>query len=51
MGYVQHLESGEKFWMEEHNGLYVLNAKVAPSEKQTVTKWNSNQGFPGQVVP
>lgn len=49
--YIEHLGTGEKLWLEDHNGLYVLNAKVAPNEKQTVKKWNSNQGFPGQVVP
>ena len=49
--YIEHLETGDKLWLEERNGLYVLNAKVAPSSKQTVTKWISNQGFGGQVVP
>ena len=33
--YVQHLDTGENMWLEETNGLYVLNAKVAPKEWQT----------------
>ena len=49
--YIQHVESGEKLWMEEHNGLYVLNTRVAPIHKQSImrTRGNSHQdfGWPG----
>lgn len=30
--------------MEEQNGLYMLNARVAPYEKQATHYWNHNQG-------
>ena len=49
--YIQHLEIGERLWLEEHNGLYVLNTKVAPAHKQSsvVNKFPNNQGsgWPG----
>ena len=45
--YIQHLDTGERMWLEESNGLYVLNAKVAPSEYQT----SMSPGFPGQAYP
>ena len=44
--YIQHLDTGEKMWLEETNGLYVLNAKVAPKEWQTTL----NQGFARQAT-
>ena len=45
--YIQHVETGEKMWLEEHNGLYVLSTKVAPVERQSVSKWSQpyNTGF------
>ena len=49
--YIEHLESGDKLWMEQQNGLYVLNTKVAPMHKQTVNQWTNRQGFHGQVMP
>ena len=47
VSYIQHLEAGERMWFEEANGLYVLNAKIAPDEWQTTL----SQGFPRQVSP
>ena len=32
--YIQHVDTDECMWLEEHNGLYMLNTKVAPSSKQ-----------------
>ena len=49
--YIEHIETGERIWMEQHNGLYVLNTKVAPSYKQTYAQWSNQQGFHGQVMP
>ena len=49
--YIEHIESGDKLWMEQQNGLYILNTKVAPVHKQTVNQWFSRQGFHGQVMP
>ena len=45
--YIQHLEIGERLWLEEYNGLYVLNTKVAPVHKQSsvVGTPPNNQGF------
>ena len=45
--YIEHLDTGEKMWLEEANGLYVFNAKVAPKELQITL----NPGFPGQASP
>ena len=33
VSYIQDIETGEKMWMEEQNGLYVLATKAAPSGK------------------
>ena len=33
--YIQHMQIGEKMWMEEQNGLYVLSTKIAPAERQS----------------
>lgn len=49
--YSEHIESGDKLWMEQQNGLCILNTKVAPVHKQTVNQWFSRQGFHGQVMP
>ena len=47
--YIQHIEIGEKMWLEEQNGLYVLNTRVAPSHKQTTNM--RNKGFQRPVHP
>ena len=47
--YIQHLETGEKLWLEEQNRLYVLNTRVAPRHKQTRAMWN--KGFQRPVNP
>ena len=47
--YIEHLESGQRLWLEERNGLYMLNTKVAPTSKQTTNRRNT--GFGRQVSP
>ena len=32
--YIEHATTGEKLWMQEEGGLYVLKTKVAPMHKQ-----------------
>ena len=51
--YIQHIETGEKMWMEEQNGLYVLTTKVAPAERQYTNNNNSrwNTGFAWPANP
>ena len=55
--YVEHLSTGECMWLEEKAGLYLFNAKVAPTRRQTESimvvggRWmqdkcgNESQGF------
>ena len=33
--YIEYIDIGERIWLEEQGGLYVLAAKVAPKHKQT----------------
>ena len=47
--YIEHLESGEQLWLEESNGLYMLNTKVAPTHKQTLNDRHPSFGW--QVSP
>ena len=53
--YIEHVESGERMWLEERNGLYMLNARVALIHRQTGTMRRGgemwNQGFPRPVNP
>ena len=35
--YIENVDTGEVMWLEEINGLYVLNTKVAPTQRQRVT--------------
>ena len=41
--YIEQVDTGEVMWLSEHNGLYVLDTKVAPTGRQTTTK--NNMGF------
>ena len=45
--YIEYLDTGERMWLEETNGLYVLNTKIAPKEWQTTL----SQGFARQESP
>ena len=53
--YIEHIDIGEKMWLEEKGGLYILSAKVAPRHKQTGSSQHFdnlwNQSFPWQVQP
>ena len=45
--YIEHIDTGERMWLEEQGGLYVLAAKVAPKHRQTssingVGQWNKD---------
>ena len=33
--YIEHVATGECMWLEEQAGLYVLNTRVAPANRQT----------------
>ena len=33
--YIEHVDTGERMWLQEECGLYVLKTKVAPASKQT----------------
>ena len=45
--YIEHEETGERMWLREEGGLYMLNTKVAPSHKQTGRQ--KAEGFHWQV--
>ena len=53
--YIEHIDTGEKMWLEEKGGLCMFSAKVAPRHKQTGSiqyiseSWS--QSFPWQVQP
>ena len=47
--YIEHLETGEIMWLTTHNGLYVLDTRVAPQNQQTSSKMHA--GFGRQVPP
>ena len=38
---IQHMDTGECMWQEEHNGLYMLNIKVAPAGRHRGGEHNS----------
>ena len=44
---IEHVQTGEVMWLNEHNGLYVLDSKIAPTNKQTRTKMSRDFGRPG----
>ena len=46
--YIEHISTGEKMWLKEEGGLYVLRTKVAPANKQT-SRWKS-EGFQWPVA-
>ena len=45
--YIERVETGEKMWLQEEGGLYVLKTKVAPMHKQTGRR--RQEDFPWQV--
>lgn len=46
---IEQVDTGEVMWLSEHNGLYVLDTKVAPTSRQTTAK--GNLGFGRQAHP
>ena len=49
--YIENEHTGERLWLEEQGGLYVLHAKVAPQEKQTSNIYAMQTGFQWQANP
>ena len=49
--YIEHEQTGERVWLEEQGGLYVLQVKVAPQEKQTSNIYAMHTSSHGQVNP
>ena len=47
--YIEQVEIGEVMWMKEFNELYVLDTRVAPSDKQTIVE--NNMDFGRQANP
>ena len=45
--YIQHIDTGERLWLREENGLYMFDVRVAPTHKQISNAMN--QGFIWQV--
>ena len=46
--YIEHINIGERMWLNEEGGLYVLKTKVAPSSRQTGRR--KAQDFPWPVA-
>ena len=46
--YIELIETGERIWLHEEGGLYVLKTKVAPLHKQTGRM--KAEDFPWQVA-
>ena len=47
--YIQHVDTGEKLWLREENGLYMMDTRVAQKIKQT--SHIRSQGFTWPVSP
>ena len=49
--YIESEQTGERLWLEEQGGLYVLRAKVAPQDRQTSNLYGMYPGFTRRVNP
>ena len=49
--YIEPERIGKRLWLEEQGGLYVLQVKVAPQERQTSIMYVRHQSCHGQVNP
>ena len=49
--YIENEQTGERLWLEEQGGLYVLHAKVAPQNKQTSNLYGMSPDFVRRVNP
>ena len=47
--FIQHIDTGERLWLHEENGFYMLNTRVAPTAKQICHL--RSQGFTWPVSP
>ena len=47
--YIEQVATGERIWLQEEGGLYVLNTKVAPAHRQTARQ--KNEVFIGKFRP
>ena len=36
--YIQHIETGDRMWMIEKDGIYLLDVRIAPEQKQVANK-------------
>ena len=36
--YIKHLETGQKLWLTEKDGIYLLDVRIAPEDKQMSNK-------------
>ena len=43
--YIQHVETGQKMWLTEKDGIYLLDVRIAPENKQAANK--QDFGRPG----
>ena len=49
--YMEREDTGERLWLEEQGGLYVLHAKFAPQSRQNSNMNNVHQDFHWPVNP
>ena len=49
--FIENEHTGERLWLKEQGGLYVLDAKVAPQEKQISNIYGLQSGFTRRVNP
>ena len=49
LSYIEHIETGEVMWLTEHNVLYVLDTKIAPTGRQFIVQMS--KGFGRQANP
>ena len=53
--HIEHVDTGERMWLEEKGGLYILSAKIAPRHKQIGMIQGINEqwseSFPWQARP
>ena len=49
--YIENEQIGERLWLEEQGGLYVLHVKIAPQERQTSKIHAIQQSFQWQAIP
>ena len=49
--YTENEQTGERLWLEEQGGLYVLHAKVAPQHKHTSSLYGMSLDFARRVNP